>query len=157
MVDRIARDKFAELLRHFAAGNLTNDEYEDVAQVILHDANRNDRSLGAIFSAAWCMYDDLREHRLRDNHALTKDGRRAVARWILFLHSDLEYEWPFTSMLSMWDCLLRACTFGLAGFFLDPMIERRRRRQGPWDLWPFMREGDYQQATASPRLLGGAR
>lgn len=28
MIDRQRRDQFAELLRHFAAGLITNDEYE---------------------------------------------------------------------------------------------------------------------------------
>ena len=31
MVDRKARDKFAELLRHLATGQITNDEFEDRA------------------------------------------------------------------------------------------------------------------------------
>ncbi len=29
MVDRKARDEFAELLRHFVAGQITNDAFED--------------------------------------------------------------------------------------------------------------------------------
>jgi hypothetical protein len=156
MVDRIARDKFAELLRHFGAGNLANDQYEDAAHLILKDADRNDRSLWAVYSAAWFLYDDIRVHRLRDKHALTDEGRRAVARWILFLQSDLEYEWPIRSMISLSGCLLRICTLGLAGLVLGPINERRLRRIGSWELWPFFREADYQSATANPRLLGGA-
>jgi hypothetical protein len=39
MVDRVARNKFAELLRHFVAGNLTNHEYEDAACGILNPIN----------------------------------------------------------------------------------------------------------------------
>ena len=156
MVDRVARDKFAELLRHFGAGNLTNDEYEDAAEKILESANRKDGSLWAIYSSAWFLYDDLRTHRLREKWALTDEGRRAVARWILFLHSDLEYEWPIRSFISLSGCLLRICTLGLAGFVLGPLNERRMRRLGSWELWPFFREADYQLVTANPRLLGGA-
>lgn len=157
MVDRVARDKFAELLRHFAAGNLTNDEYEDAAHGIFEGADRKDRALWAIFSRTWFFYDDTREHRLRDNHALTDEGQHAVARCILFLHSDLEYEWPIKSFISLSGCLLRLCTLGLAGLILNPMNERRMREMGSWDLWPFFREADFQSTNASPRLLGGAR
>jgi hypothetical protein len=156
MVDRVARDKFAELLRHFAAGNLTNDRYEDSAQLILKSANREDRSLRAIFSRVWFLYDDIREHRLRDKHKLTDQGRRTVARWILFLHSDVEYEWPIRSFISLSGCLLRLCTLGLAGRILNPVNERRLRAMGSWELWPFFREADFESANKRPRLLGGA-
>ncbi|HEX8912074.1 MAG TPA: hypothetical protein VF796_06915 [Humisphaera sp.] len=156
MVDRVARDKFAELLRHFAAGNLTNDEYEDAAHLILKDADRADRSLWAIYSRVWYFYDDTRVHRLRDKHALTDEGRGAVARWVLFLHSDLEYEWPIRSFISLSGCLLRLCTLGLAGLILNPINERRLQRMGSWDLWPFLREADFRSASERPRLLGGA-
>jgi hypothetical protein len=156
MVDRIARDKFAELLRHFAAGRLTNDEYEDAAFQILEAADAKDRLPGVMFSRVWHLYDDLRVHRLRDEHALADEGRRAVARWVVFLHSDLEYEWPVRSFISLSSCLLRLCTLGLAGVILTPINERRLRRTGSWDLWPFFREADYESARARPRLLNGA-
>lgn len=157
MVDRIARDKFAELLRHFAAGNLTNDQYEDAAQLILKNAQRKDRLLGAMFSRVWFLYDDTHEHRLRDKRRLTGESRRAVARWILFLHSDLEYEWPIKSFVSLSGCLLRICTLGLAGLVLNRINERRLRAMGSWDLWPFFREVDFDSTKKRPWLLGGAR
>jgi hypothetical protein len=155
MVDRVARNKFAELLRHFVAGNLTNFEYEDTADRILKNAAREDRSLWAIHSRVWFFYSDVREHRLRDRHALTDEGRSAVARWILFLYSDLEYEWPIRSFISLSGCLLRLCTLGLAALILNPINERRLQRMGSWDLWPFFREADYELELRRPRLLGG--
>lgn len=128
----------------------------DAADRILESADCNDRSLWAIYSAAWFMYDDIRTHRLRGKWALTDEGRGAVARWILFLHSDLEYEWPMRSMISPLGCLLRICTLGLAGLVLRPLNERRMHRLGSWELWPFLREADYRSVAANPRLLGGA-
>jgi hypothetical protein len=77
-----------------------------------------------------------------------------VARWILFLHSDFEYEWPIRSFISLSGCLLRLFTLGLAGLVLTPIKERRMRRLGSWDLWPFFREMDFQSANARARLLG---
>lgn len=155
MIDRIARDQFAELLRHFAAGNLTNHDYDAAADHIVCDANRKDRSLWAIYSRVWFFYSDVRQHCLREEYKLTDEGRRAVARWILFLYSDLEYEWPIKSFISLSGCLLRLCTLGLAGLVLRPINERRLRRMGPWDLWPFFRKEDLQRARARPRLLRG--
>jgi hypothetical protein len=135
---------------------LTNDKYEDAACLIFKDADREDHSLGAIYSRVWHFYDDLREHRLRDKHELSEEGRRAVARCVVFLHSDFEYQWPIKSFISLSGCFLRLCTFGLAGLILNPINERRLQRMGSWDLWPFFRETDYQSAITRPRLLGGA-
>jgi hypothetical protein len=149
MVDRVARDKFAQLLRHLAAGNLTNGAYEDAAHLILMDADRKDRALRAIYSRVWYFYDDTRVHLLRDKHALTDAGQHAVARWVLFLHCDFEYEWPIRSCISLSNCLLRLCTLGLAGVILNPLNERRMRRMGSWDLWPFIREVDCKRAASA--------
>jgi hypothetical protein len=134
MIDRIARDQFTELFRHFAAGNLTNDQYEEAAHRILQHADGGDAAVGAIFSAAWYLYDDLSVHWLCDRRALTGAGCRAVARWILFLYVDFEYEWPIGSMISRRSCLLRLCTLGLAGLILTPINNRRMRRLGLWEL-----------------------
>jgi len=155
MVDRVARNRFAELLCQFIAGELTNVEYEEAAGRILKEAAREDRSLWAIYSRVWYFYDDIRTHHLRDKYALTDEGRQAVGRWIAFLHSDFEYEWPIGSFISLSGCLLRICTLGLAGLILNPIQERRLQRMGSWNLWPFFREADYESARARPQLPGG--
>ena len=60
MVDRKARDEFAELLRHFIAGRITNDEFED--QVPL---SSKDLAIVEIWwRAAWQFYGDLYQHTL---------------------------------------------------------------------------------------------
>jgi len=43
---------------------------------------------------AWQLYDDMFRHRADGPHALAKDDRRSVARWVLFLRTDIEYSWP---------------------------------------------------------------
>lgn len=101
MVDREARDKLAELLRQFASGRVTNHEFEE--QWYFPTRSR-DKGIAEVEHAIWCLYDDLREHRLTDDERMTPELRRQIATWILFLKTDLEYEWPPLSP-SIW-CLL---------------------------------------------------
>jgi len=48
MIDRIARRQAAELLRHFAAGQITNDQFEDQFPKVSGDA-----AVGTMGSQAW--------------------------------------------------------------------------------------------------------
>lgn len=88
MIDRVARDQLAAQLRHLASGLISNDQFEEMLAV------SEDRGVREVREAAWMLYTDLREQWLRGKDALAPRSRRAVARWIVFLHSDLEYEWP---------------------------------------------------------------
>src|SRR5687768_13069691 len=89
MIDRDARNKLAASLRHLVSGQITNDQFEDAAIVESDDA-----IIVAIQWQAWLLYSDLREYKLTGSDAVSKSDRRIVSRFILFLHSDLEYEWP---------------------------------------------------------------
>lgn len=89
MIDRQARRRASELLRHLGAGLIANDQFEDRFPTASEDV-----AIDEIRSQAWFLYSDLREYRLAGKHRLAADARREVARWILFLQSDLEYEWP---------------------------------------------------------------
>ncbi|HVU51803.1 MAG TPA: hypothetical protein VHL80_14000 [Polyangia bacterium] len=53
-----------------------------------------DLGVQALRLAAAQLGEDLRQERREGPRALGKAGRRAVAPWILFLRSDLEYQWP---------------------------------------------------------------
>src|SRR5271163_1161583 len=46
------------------------------------------------------------EHTLTGKHALTNEGRAIVERCLLFLKSDLEFQWPATK-LRLWYPILR--------------------------------------------------
>ncbi|HLK57465.1 MAG TPA: hypothetical protein VKU00_12940 [Chthonomonadaceae bacterium] len=80
MVDRAARDAYAQLLRHFASGVITNDEYDDRFFQI-HD-DTSDPALWCIWEAVWPCYCDLRTYRLRGKHTLSPETRRVIARAI---------------------------------------------------------------------------
>jgi hypothetical protein len=146
-VNRESRNRFAELLRHFAAGRLTNDEYEDATTALMRS---EDLALRELWWAVWHTYDDLHEHRLTGKYKLPPEGRTIVARMVLFLHSDLPYEWPVPSRLL--HLLLIVLTLGLWG-----LVSRRLGGDIDWELWPFFRPEDLAKAAAQPRLLGGAR
>ena len=147
MVDRRRRDQYAELLRHFAAGLLSNVEYEDQADVVL--GGTRDIGLCEISRKAWFLYDDVRIHRLRGRWALSPETRHEIARWVAFLYTDCEYEWPEEPLLG---CLWQFATLGIWG----KVHVQRLHRVGDFDVWPFFREADLDRARTRPRLLSGA-
>lgn len=148
MVDRDARNQMVLLLRRLVAGRITNDEFEDQQPRSLTDP-----AVAAIYHrGASGLYSDLHEHRLTGRHRLPRETRREVARFILFLKSDLEYEWVFPSLgrdLLWWAAGL--LTLGLA----HRLYWRRLGRQGELRAWPFLHQGDLERAAQSPCYLAG--
>lgn len=149
MVDRKSRRQLAELLRHLVAGLITNDEFEARCPWGSNDpAVRQVRDEGA-----WFLYDDLREHRLTGNHKLSSGDRENVARWIVFLESGLEYEWPVLPIAIRLVLLpVNLVSLGLAG----PIVQWHASRSGEAEVWPFRRRSGYQAALKQPPYLGGA-
>src|SRR5262245_710289 len=89
MVDHGARKKALVLARQLRDGAITNDACEASWPRSLHD-----RALRAIARTLWASYDDRYTHTLEGRHALNDHGRALFDRCILFLHSDLEHQWP---------------------------------------------------------------
>jgi hypothetical protein len=147
MIDRRRRDQFAELLRHFAAGRLTNDDYEDRVGLVMDEAD-DDPALDVVYEQAWLLYDDLRTQ-------LGRAGRREVARWVLFLYSDQEYEWPRRLPHDRWYLLLNIATLGAWVFLGGNHRQRRLGAYGDWEVWPFIRRADFEAELKRPRLFGG--
>ena len=89
MIDRQARDLTAELIRHLVSGQITTDQFEDRLP------NSADRAIQEVYSSGpYLLYSDDDEHKLVGDDAVPREAIPDVARWILFLKSDLEYEWP---------------------------------------------------------------
>jgi hypothetical protein len=148
MIDRQGRTTVAESLRHLVSAQITNDEFEDRLPV-----SSEDRAVEEISQEAWYLYSDLWEHRLTGAERLPDEVRRHIARWILFLHSDLEFEWPQWSFGRRFvSSAARLLTFGVLG----QEGRRRYERAGDITLWPFLRRGDYEAALAKPPYLSGA-
>jgi hypothetical protein len=147
MIDREARRQVSELLRHLVCGQITNDEFEDR----LPDGS-SDRAVREISSEAWYLYSDLLEHRLVGKQRLGHEVRTNVARTILFLQSDREYEWPEWLLGSrLLSVLVRLLTLGLLG--RGPRV--RYEEAGDIRVWPFLRRADYEAALEAPPYLSG--
>lgn len=149
MIDRIARDRFAQAIRALIAGTITNREFEDKRLPALDTA---DPAIAAICQeGAWHLYCDLQEHRLRGRHALSRKDKSHVARWVLFLKTDFPYEWPqLRGMRFFGLALANLLTLGVANRFHASWF----RKHGAMDVWPFMRQADYAAALKTPAYLG---
>ena len=147
MIDRTARDKFAEQLHQFVAGRRTNWEFEDAIP------GSSDPAIQEIFmNGPWLLYDDLHEHRLEDKWKISKEDQRHIARWILFLKSEFEYQWPLLFGRSEWiNGLLKLATLGLYSMWL----RHRIKVAGDLSIWPFMRNEDMAVSVANPPYLAG--
>ena len=140
-VDRDARRKLAEELRHYVAKQSSNFELNDA----IFDIRTSDRVMIAVRDTTWMLYDDLRKHKAEGKWAIEDAARREVARWILFLHSDLEYEWrgqkPWYLRIPV--LLLSIFTFSLIWKPIRAWIDR----QGDPEVWPFIRQPDFIAAN----------
>ena len=106
MVDRATSDNAVSALRKFAEGAISNREYER-----RFPKSKDDPALRSIYTNVWFCYSDTSEHTLTDKHALSKENNATLERCVLFLQSDLEFQWPPTK-ISLWYPLLRLIGLG---------------------------------------------
>ena len=147
MIDKNARNELAESLRHLVSGQITNGQFEEAAWWIKTD----DAAMDAVKWKAWQLYSDLREHRLTGRDAVSACDRRIVARFILFLHSDLEYEWPRHPLEGLRRLLVSVLSLGT----IPRRVDKEWEASGDIDVWPFIRRVDYEEALNNPKLLRG--
>jgi len=147
VIDRHARDKLALALRRYAAKRITNDELEDAV-----GWRSEDRGVTAVQDMAGQLYDDMFSHRADGPHALAKDNRRSVARWVLFLRTDLEYSWPNYDFRQSGTSLDRF----LADLFTAGRWSKKKHRDwesflgvGDFEVWPFLKIADEGSARRS--------
>lgn len=157
MVDREARDRAADVFRALITGKISNDAFEDSWP------RTSDRAIDAIFDTAWLLYSDDRQHKLVGTDRLPTDTRRTCIRWLLFLHGDLDYEWPDLSLPGLdpavrverrWWKRILAVTSRDA---LRPEVAKSFLAAGHYPVWPFIRVTDYRNALRHPRFLSGGR
>ncbi len=154
IVDVKARKVAAQVFRNFINGKITNFEFEDSMP------DTDDWAVRAIEHTAWLLYDDFETHKLDGRHALSVNEKKTVVRWILFLHTDLEYKWPDMSEPGS-DPKYRVEPNRFLRFFklgaISPEEERAFKAAGHYQVWPFISFADYAAALGSPRLLAGRR
>ena len=146
MIDRPSRDRLATALRQYVSGRITNDD--------LHATPVDWRDAGAVAvtEMAWRLYDDTYQHRAVGKHYLPKPARAEIARWILFLHSEVEYTWPRFSFDQIVNWPMNLLTFGWwerakARKFSEFMAAR------DFSVWPFVRMNDLDAARKRPRYF----
>jgi hypothetical protein len=149
MIDRKARDILAENYRHLIAGQITNDEFEDRLK------SSKDVAIDEIYyRGAWPLYDDLHEHKLTGEWAITEEGKPIAARFILFLKTNLEYEWPRkTGAKAFFWALLGVFSLGVVTIIRKTIAATGEK--GDKDVWPFYRRSDYEAALEVPPYLRG--
>jgi hypothetical protein len=148
-VDAVARKQFAELYRHFGAGLISGGELESRAprtrEIGLHEIDA---------TGILPFYGDFTHLKLSGKHRLTREGRRYLARIILFVRSGLPYRWPRqTGVFQLPAVLLSVITLGRFG---DYWL-RYRARDGDLEVWPFYTLAEYESALQRPPYLRGTR
>lgn len=154
IIDGQARSAAAEVLRRFIAGQITNDSFEDQVP------ETDDPAIWAIWDTCWLFYDDFKEHRLDGKYRLSPDLRRQLSRWVLFLDSDLPYQWPKMRFpgrdprpFTMRNPIKRFLTHGS----IHPELTEKFLAAGHYPVWPFVSVKDYKAALAAPKRLSGGR
>lgn len=149
MIDRQARDKLAQAIRHFIECFTDNMEFDDAAWEI----ETKDRAVNEIYYDMWLTYDDLTRHKLEGRHALTEAQLVAVKRAIVFLKSDCEYKWPKWPIYYQ---IVRPLLALLSWGRLIKRLDRHFHGNGDYDVWPFFSHEDYELSLRSPRYLAGS-
>jgi hypothetical protein len=124
----------------------------------------DDPIIRPMLELSWCLYNDNEQHKLTGRHKLTNEQLKDIARYILFLHSDFKYEWPYIDptnpslRFSFKELLLSALTLGK--YYRKKNKEREQflidtQKLGDFDFWPFFKKADYElQLTKQPFLNG---
>ena len=130
MIDRTSRDRLAESLRQLCAGTLTIDDFDSRIDRELLDSS--DRGVQAVITTALDLLDPeslpLTLKRFRGRNRLPNEIRRQVVTATIFLHSDLEFEWPVDLDYPRWhECffLLTCALLASCGLFcvvIAPLI-----------------------------------
>ena len=118
---------------------MTNFEYEDAVNESV-DFDK-DPVIGAVFRNAWYLYDDVHKHRLRGEDALPGKARREVAKWLLFLYTDLEYRWP--TLKQRLSAKLHKISLGSFG---KPLPDG----SGDEAVWPFFCQEEFAVTVSHP-------
>ena len=174
MVDRKARCEYAQLVRQFISGRMTNDEYEQ--RFFSLCAGKKDLALVEIYAGVDTLCEDACPSKLTQCWRLNNDARRRVAQAVLFLQSDAEYQWSeklwdgsvflFTAFcISLLFALLPETPLPIRFAASVPLIaawqwyEQWQRRRltivGDKEAWPFLHQADLEAAKSRPRLLNG--
>jgi hypothetical protein len=148
MIDPQARSTLAEATRALVAGRITNYQFDD------RIPKSPDAAVREIYNKGlWLLYCDLRQYRLAGTDRLKAQERSMAARCVLFLKSNLSYDWPVLSgPSSVLLAVLNLLTFGIAG----RAYSNRACAGRDIAYWPFVSAAQYSDALQSPPYLNGS-
>jgi len=92
VIDRTARTKLGELMRHWASGRITNWQFDKHGETATNGVE--DNALREVF-VPFAYQNEYNQYRFVGKHRLAKTERRLFARCILFLQNDADYYDPF--------------------------------------------------------------
>jgi hypothetical protein len=169
MVDREARDKLALATRRFAAGRISEREWEKSLP-----RRSKDQTLRDVADILEFSFEARRDYFAKGKDALTPETRHNVARCILLFHTNLDYDpkpcdsasdTAWRTVISITACLLvlplivmmmAPAILGVSAASLwrkinggpDPRAEGDR-------IWPFESQSDLDEALKYPKYLCG--
>ena len=175
MIDKVRRKNLAFHLRQFSVGLTSNDDFESAVMDDVSDGwlpeqyyrsksakNDDDPIIRPMLELCWGLYDDTRNHKLVRGDALSKESLKIIARSILFLTSEKEYEWPYFNTnnpllrFSWEDLILSILTLG--HHYRDKKEEHiisyyEWQKSGEYEVWPFLKKSDYEDQLKFPPFL----
>jgi hypothetical protein len=151
MIDVKARRCAAETIRHYVSGVITNKEFEK-----RFPYSKTDPVIRALDRTLETTYSDVSPHKLAGENAVSEELKKRVARWLLFLYSDQEYLWPRIGNAGLRD-FQNETTLGI---LLRILTDSDRAsisfmQNGDYEVWPFLRHKDFENARKHPTLLRG--
>lgn len=152
MVNPQARAKARRILKDVALGKVSNFEAENRFMDIAN-GNRD----GVIFALFRTLRESSgdREESLSSVFAKGTPMRKRLCRWVFFLQSGLEYQWPKARLAPGLRDLYRPTWLDKLLGELSPAVRENREfcEHGDYHVWPFLREAEF----ASARAACGAR
>ena len=147
MLDRPTRDRLAESLRQIISGAMTNLALDDF---LLEQAEGSeDRGVREIAMQTWLLYEEEQLYPID----ITESQRRDIVRWILFLQSGHELEWPSEpSRLVTWPVRFLDCITVWRFKLYDKYFPKAHV---DYCYWPFFRKDDYNKAVESQKSVRG--
>ena len=174
MVDLQRRKNLARHLRHLSTGQISNDEFEErVMEDVTYgwlpeqyyraeESKKDDAVIRPILEFSWCLYNDTYNHKLKGRHRLSDRQLKEIARFILFLRSELEYQWDYVDLtnpvirFSFKDLLKSIMSLGQ--HYRDLKLKREEefelmKKSGDFEYWPFKTKEDYERQLEKQPFL----
>lgn len=153
MIDREARMEAARAVRRFLDCVTNNEEYlSEYPSPPSFGRRGKDPAIRAIYEFTWNWCDDFDTHRLEGEHRLDEEARGIGWRCVLFLESDIEYEWRKVNF--MWTGIhildiLRLGRRHKPATLDEKLAAHLAQPEGDASVWPFFRNSDYRAVLKS--------